>query len=760
LAIIPVILCGGPGSRLWPASTLGRPKPFLDLLGGPTLFQQTCRRMAAIAGAAAPVVVTNAANAAEVRRQLLDLGLDGLVITEPMGRDSAPALLAATLWIARKSPDAIIVAVASDHHIPDVQAFAEGVETAAAAAAAGAIVTFGVRPTYPATGFGYIRPAAPLESGAGVLAVERFIEKPDRAIAGALLESGCLWNSGNFVFRAGVMIEEAAALAPGLAESVRQALPTAPTAGGLLPLGPGFAAAPRVSIDVAVMERTSRAAVVPIDYHWSDLGSWDAVWEASVRDASGNAIIGEAVTADSRDCLVRADDGARIVAMGVRGVAIVARGKDVLVTDLSRAPQLKTPLAELDSRRAAPAGLDAAGVIVSAADRLSDWLLAEALPLWWCFGADHAGGGFHEALDLDRSPTFDPRRARVQARQVFVYATAGRLGWRGPWQVAIGHGLDDLAKRYKRPDGLYRASIRHDGSPHDEAALLYDQAFVLLALASAARPGGPEADGRRGWALDLARTIRRRFAHDSGGFAAHPGPGPLLANPIMHLFEASLAWAEIDDDPVWRDLAEELAELFVRRLFDAQGGRIFEVFDGEWRPSAAPQDRLLEPGHHFEWAWLLERWGRSRNEPEAAGAARTLYAAGRRGVHPSGGLVVDAVYEDSSIARASSRLWPQTEWLKAALLLEPAGPGREREAGRAAAAIERYLTASPRGLWADAPLDDGGAGDAPALASSFYHIVGAIFELHAAANELRSTSASSDQSRRDGRGQGEPLAAT
>jgi mannose-6-phosphate isomerase len=228
----------------------------------------------------------------------------------------------------------------------------------------------------------------------------------------------------------------------------------------------------------------------------------------------------------------------------------------------------------------------------------------------------------------------------------------------------------------------------------------------------------------------------------------------------MHLFEASLAWSEIDGDPVWRDLAQELAELFVLRLFDAEGGRIFEVFDGHWRPSATPHDRLLEPGHHFEWAWLLERWGRSRSEPEARRAARALYTVGRRGVHPSGGLVVDAVYEDSSIARASSRLWPQTEWLKAALLLEPEGPGREREAARAVAAIERYLTITPRGFWTDAPLDDGAATEAPALASSFYHIAGAIFELHGVANDLRAPSVSSDPSRRDGRGQGQPLAAT
>ena len=331
---------------------------------------------------------------------------------------------------------------------------------------------------------------------------------------------------------------------------------------------------------------------------------------------------------------------------------------------------------------------------------------------------------------------------------MFVYATAGRLGWRGPWQAAIDHGLDDLAKRYRRPDGLYRASIRHDGAPHDEAALLYDQAFVLLALASATRSGGPEADARRGWALDLARTIRRRFAHDGGGFAAHPGPGPFLANPTMHLFEASLAWTEIDDDPVWRDLAQELAELFVRRLFDAEGGRIFEVFDRQWRPSAEPQrTRLLEPGHHFEWAWLLDRWGRPRGEPEAhpESGPRALCRRPPRRPSEGGGLVVDALYEDSrgSIARGNSRLWPQTEWLKAALAFETEGADRERESGRAAAAIERYFTIAPRGLWADAPLDDGAAGDAPALASSFYHIAGAIFELEAAAAQLRSSPASS-----------------
>ena len=206
MAIHPIIMCGGPGARLWPASTPSHPKPFIELLPGLSLFQRTLQRVASIAGSRAPVVVTGQAHADQAVEQMRMLGVEGVLLGEPAGRDSAAALLAATLWIARDDPEAIALAVASDHHIPDDQAFADSVAAGFSAAARGDIVTFGVEPTFPATAYGYIQAGETLETGSPVRRVARFVEKPDFATAKTMVRAGYLWNSGNFMFRVDAII--------------------------------------------------------------------------------------------------------------------------------------------------------------------------------------------------------------------------------------------------------------------------------------------------------------------------------------------------------------------------------------------------------------------------------------------------------------------------------------------------------------------------------------------------------------------------
>jgi mannose-1-phosphate guanylyltransferase/mannose-6-phosphate isomerase len=345
--IRPVILCGGAGVRLWPASTPAAPKQFLSLAGPHSLFQATVLRLAAVEDAAAPLIVVGAAHLAAAREQLAQTGAPARFLVEPQGRDSGPALIAAALAIAGEDPEATILAVASDHHIPDVAAFAASVAAAAAGAQGGDIVTFGVRPTHPATVFGYIEPGEAIEGASGVRRVRRFIEKPDAARAAQLIEAGCLWNSGNFVFRAGAFLSEARRCAPAMCAAVAGAVEGASRDGDALRLGEAFRSADALSIDVAVMEKTARAAVLPISYAWSDLGSWRAVWEASERDAQGNAIDGAAVVDGSENCLVRASEGARVVAVGLKNIAIVVEGGKVLVCDLAASPDLKAALARL-----------------------------------------------------------------------------------------------------------------------------------------------------------------------------------------------------------------------------------------------------------------------------------------------------------------------------------------------------------------------------------------------------------------------------
>jgi mannose-1-phosphate guanylyltransferase/mannose-6-phosphate isomerase len=742
MSVYSIILCGGPGSRLWPESTPASPKPFIDLIGEPSLFQRTVLRMARVSSGRPPVIVTGRDYVDAVRRQLRDIGHEGFIIAEPEGRDSGPALLAAAAWLARRDPNSLAVAVASDHHIPDDAAFAAAVEAALPAAERGEIITFGVQPQFPATSYGYIRCAEALDDGSAVRRVARFVEKPDTARAEALLADGCLWNSGNFAFRAEALLAEAQAHAPDLLAAVEAALAGAVQRDDVCELGAAFADAPRVSIDVAVMEKTRRAAVLPIDYEWTDLGSWDSVWAASDRDSADNAVSGAAIVHGSEGCLVRAGPGMRVVALGLNQVAVVARDGDVLVSDLASAAALKPALAALTSIIGCAAPMSAAAgpaeALAHAAQRLKAWFWNDALPLWWCFGADHERGGFRETLSQDLAPMDADRRARVQARQVYVYATAGATGWPGPWRRAMDHGLGYLDQRYRRSDGLYRSVVDANGAPVDEAALLYDQAFVLLALAAAASADGARAAALSGQAEGLVSAIRRAFAHAEGGFRAGEGEGAFLANPLMHLFEAAQAWEDLaggapNGDGWSAELARELAELFLTHLFDPEQGRIREVFDARWRPAPGEDARRLEPGHHFEWAWLLERWGTRRGREDARKAARQLYRSGGRGVDPATGLVYDELFDDFSVRKATSRLWPQTERLRASLLLAAAdGDAADAylaDALEAVGALEAYLDTPIAGLWRDVAGGDGPAAGEPAMASSFYHIVGAIAAL-------------------------------
>ena len=728
MAVHPIILCGGPGARLWPASTAAHPKPFIELFPGESLFQKTLARVAAIPGAQAPVVITGIEHAEQAIEQMRACGIEGVVLVEPAGRDSAAALMAATLWIAQEDPLAVALAVASDHHIPDVKAFAAGVADSIAATQNGEIVTFGVRPTSAATAYGYIQAGDPLGEMTAVLRVRRFVEKPDRLRAEAMLRTGYLWNSGNFVFRVDTLLRESDALAGEILRPVRAAVDEAETVGGAVRLGQAFLEAPRRSIDVAVMEKTSHAAVLPIDYAWSDLGSWDAVWEVSARNADGNAVHGNAVLLNSQDCLVRAGGSQRIVVTGLSKIAVVVQGGEILVSAFGHADLMKPALSALPavSPLIAPS-------LAPMSDRLDQWLETQALPTWWTFGADHVRGGFHETLTADYAPCAADRRARVQARQIFVYARAGERGWAGPWKSAVEHGLEYLTTAYRRADGLYRAEVTAAGEIADNTAKLYDQAFVLLALGSAAAALPDRFEEMRDLASKLLVATKSVFTAPNGGFFAIENEAKRAANPLMHLFEAALAWVEIDPTGPWNSLADEIARLFIDRLCDPKTGRVLEVFDEQWSPSALAEDRYLEPGHHFEWAWLIGRWGRAKGDETAEALASLLFAVGEAGVDPDTGLVVDRLNEDLTVLRGSARLWPQTERVKAALWLDQSVRSPEEDfrsmALESADVLQRYLRLDAPGLWTDAARRSKVVA-VPALASSFYHLMGAIDALY------------------------------
>jgi mannose-1-phosphate guanylyltransferase/mannose-6-phosphate isomerase len=350
--ILPVIICGGSGTRMWPLSRESLPKQFLPLIDERSSFQE---RLLMVAGASifqAPLAISNIDYRFMVGEQMRQVGVSGKIVLEPERRDSGPAIAVAAELAFRQDPETIVAIFAADHAIRDGDGFVALCEKAAAAAARGAIVTLGVTPDYPATGYGYIRPGTPLGE-TDAFQVDAFAEKPTADVARRYLAEGYLWNSGCFIFRADVMRGEIEAFEPEMAQAAREAVDGARADLEFTVLDKeAFAKAPKKSIDYAVMERTSRAAVIPADVGWSDIGSWSAVRELSGPDAQGNVARGEAVLIDTRNAYVRSEEGLTAV-IGLDDVIVVNTGDAVLVAASTHADKVKDLVEQLkrDGRR-------------------------------------------------------------------------------------------------------------------------------------------------------------------------------------------------------------------------------------------------------------------------------------------------------------------------------------------------------------------------------------------------------------------------
>jgi mannose-1-phosphate guanylyltransferase/mannose-1-phosphate guanylyltransferase/mannose-6-phosphate isomerase len=350
--IYPVVLSGGSGTRLWPMSRTLYPKQLLTLLGRDSLLQQTVRRVADDGRFAAPLLVANEEHRFIIAEQLREIAVvPRALLLEPIGRNTAPAVCVAALALSETDPDPLMLVMPSDHTIGDAGAFLAAVDIAAAAARSGALVGFGIAPERAETGYGYMRRGGTLETR-GVFAVTEFVEKPGPEQAKQYLASGeYSWNSGIFLFPARLYIDELERLRPAMVAACRRALTEGRRESDFIRLDKdAFSACDGDSVDYAVMEKTQRAAVVPVAMGWSDIGSWDALWEMGCKDREGNSIEGNVVAEDTRNCYLRSEAGL-VAAIGIEDLVVVATADAVMVAPRNHTQEVKTLVARLVEER-------------------------------------------------------------------------------------------------------------------------------------------------------------------------------------------------------------------------------------------------------------------------------------------------------------------------------------------------------------------------------------------------------------------------
>ncbi|GAB2187230.1 AGE family epimerase/isomerase [Roseibium sp. LAB1] len=375
---------------------------------------------------------------------------------------------------------------------------------------------------------------------------------------------------------------------------------------------------------------------------------------------------------------------------------------------------------------------------------LTIWLRDSALPLWSTSGIDQKTNTSLDVIDLTTLAGLPvTRRARVVSRQIYSFLEGKKLGWTGPAEDVATALYGWYTDTFLTREGHYASCVDMYNQVTDPSFDLYNQSFSLFGFAKIAAdlPGCKVSATEK--AENLLNHLMTTYRHPEAGFQeSSPARVPLCSNPHMHMFEACLAWESNSEDPIWADLADEIAELALTRFIDPVSGGLREFFNSDWTPYDGDKGRVMEPGHQFEWAWLLTRWGHSRNDAGALIAARRLYdIAWTYGIDESRGVAFMSLNDDFSVRDPMARLWGQTEWIKAAIALAKVSTGTEQDAyladiPEAVRALQIYFADVPAGLWRDKLAPDGTFVDEPAPASSLYHIVCAISELHDFAESL------------------------
>ncbi|WP_404294579.1 mannose-1-phosphate guanylyltransferase/mannose-6-phosphate isomerase (plasmid) [Microvirga sp. RSM25] len=348
--IVPVIMCGGSGSRLWPASRTSMPKQFIKLLGDLSTFQAAALRVSAPGVFLRPIILAGNDVRFIVADQLAEIGVEAHIVLEPVRRDSAAAVAAAACYAAERYPDAVVVTLPADHVIEDQFGFVQACQKAGEVARTGAIMTIGIRPTHPATSYGYIKAGTCIQ-GTDAFRLDRFVEKPDAETAVTYLNEGYLWNSGYIAFQPDAMLAELETYEPDIVEAARAALARAKTDLDFVRLDMGaFQQAPKTSIDYAVMERTSKAGVLPVAFAWSDVGNWDLLWQAAKKDVDGNVLRGRVEILEASNSVVHSE-GMLTAVVGLDDVVVIAQQDAVLVASREKSEQVKDLVALLRTKK-------------------------------------------------------------------------------------------------------------------------------------------------------------------------------------------------------------------------------------------------------------------------------------------------------------------------------------------------------------------------------------------------------------------------
>ena len=690
--VTPVILCGGGGTRLWPLSTPRTPKQFLPLTGPQSMVAETLARVSDD-GLFGPAMAIGSSR----HRDALQQELPGVrLVLEPMGRNSAPAIAAATLLA---DPDEILLILPADHHIKDVDAFHRTIRNAQPAACEGQIVTFGIKPDFPATGYGYIE-ALPADSAAKPVA--RFVEKPDVETARTYIETGRFyWNAGIFMFTARVMRDALAAHAPDILESVQAALTEEGQLDRTL-----FSQCRSESIDYAVMEAADNISVLPASMGWSDVGDFRAVHALHAEAAHDPVVLRGAVVAPGAERVFIQSSGPKVAVHGLDAIAVIATRDAVLVSSLDGAAGIKP----------AVSGIQSLGQTLLRADQrqsLGDWLWNTVMPGWAMRAVDPETGGFIEGLDLQGQAAPDlPRRGRVAPRQLFSFARAKHLGWNpdGAADAVIEAAIRFLDGPARSPQGGWAHGFDGQGRINDPRRDFYDHAFVALAGAELAGLGDP-----RGQALaeEAFALIDELFADDMyGGWVDHEtGGGGKLSNPHMHLLEASLRYYEVMGDTASAERIQTLATLFERFMFAPETGAVLERFGPDW---TRIRDDRIEPGHCYEWIYLLSETDRLVGRDCGSWLRRIHAFTESHGIRD--GMALNVLGNGD----AGYRLWPQLERLRTYITLgSPQAPVK----AMIDEIHDRFLNKGPAHGWVDRLDQDFEPAVTHVPASMIYHLM-------------------------------------